>query len=151
MEAEEAIRRAGQDERISSLEGYFLCSCFACINSPDKEVNEWTLLYYNPSIQKVLDCFVNEQFVTPGEETPPIAEIEKADLSQVKISHNTALSIAKENFKGGTISVLITLHKNPLVWTINLISPAMIATTLDIDAESGKILRKEETSLVRKV
>lgn len=151
MEVTEAIRMAGASKDVKRLKNYFLCSCFACIKHAKEDITSWTLLYYNPTTKKVLDCFVNDKFVTIGEETPPLGEVEKADFSRVKISAEEAIDMAAKNFSKSTINVLITLHKKRLVWTINFISGDMMATTFDIDADTGKITREDTTSLIRRL
>ncbi len=151
MEVKEAIERAKNSKDVKKLKNYFICSCFACINDSKKEITEWTLLFYNPEKKVVLDCFVNDKFVTLGEETPPMSEIKKPSLDGLKVTAEDALGTVLKNFKKSTINVLITLHKNPLVWTINMITKDMMATTFDVDASTGKVLREEETSLIRKL
>ncbi len=152
MQVMEAIRKAEKNEDVKKLHGYFLCSCFACIKSRDDEIKEWTLLFYNPEKKAVVDCFVNDTFVTVGEETPPISEVERPDFSEVKTTAEEALESAGKNFSKATINTLITLHKRgSAIWTVNFITADMTATTFDVDAKTGKITRKETTSLIRKL
>ena len=152
MDVSYAIERANANEEIKKLSGYFLCSCFACIKQSKEEIKQWTLLYYNPDSRKVLDCFVNDKFVTLGDETPPLAEIEKPDFEELKVTVEDALEKAAKDYRKSTLNVLITLHqKQRLVWTINLISGDMMATTVDVDAKTGEITRREETSLIRRL
>lgn len=150
MEAMDAIKNA--EGSIQEFKDYFLCSCFACIKNAGDEIKEWTLLLFNDKTNMVLDIFVNDKFVTIGEETPPIADIERPDMRSARLTAEQALGIASGKFKGGTINVLLTLHqKSSLVWTINMITPAMTATTFEIDAQTGEIIREETTSLIRKL
>ena len=149
MQVKDAIERAEKSDEVKKLHGYFLCSCFASIKDKDEKVKEWTLLFYNHEKKVVLDCFVNEKFVTIGEETPPISDVERPDLSGLKITVDEALEKVVKNFSKSIINILITLHsKKSLVWTINLITKDMMATTFDIDANSGEIVREETTSLI---
>lgn len=151
IELTEAIQRAKANEDVKKLKDYFLCSCFACIKTSSDKINEWTLLFYNQKKNLVLDVFVNDKFVTIGEETPPLKEVEKPDFDAVKITVEEALAAVKD-FKKSTINVLITLHqKGVMVWTLSMITPDMMATTFDIDAKTGKIIREESTSLVRRL
>ncbi len=152
MDVQQAIDRAKNNDDVRKLKDYFLCSCFACIKQADEKINQWTLLYFNPGSNKVVDCFVNDKFVTVGDETPPLGEIEKPDFSQIKIPIEDAIDTAARDYRKSLINVLITLHqKGTLVWTINFISPDMMAKTVDVDAKTGKVLREEETSLVRRL
>ncbi len=151
MQVTEAIKKAENNEDVKKLHGYFLCSCFACIKSKDEKIKEWTLLFYNPEKNVVLDCFVNDKFVTIGEETPPMSNVERPDFSETKVTVDEAMESVKKKFSKTTINILITLHmKGALVWTINMITSDIMATTFDIDAKTGKITREETTSLISK-
>ena len=154
MDVSYAIEKANASELVNKLQksGYFLCSCFACIKQSRDGINQWTLLYFNPEENKVLDCFVNDKFVTMGDETPPIAEIEKPDFTGLKVPVQDAISTAMKDYRKSTLNILITLHqKGRLTWTINLIASDMVATTVDIDAKTGEVTRQEETSLIRRL
>ena len=50
----------------------------------------------------------------------------------------------------GAISTLVSLHRSPPVWTINLIKADMNVTTFDVNAETGKITREETTSILKR-
>ena len=151
MDVSEAIEKASNSSDVKNLKSYFLCSCFACIKKMDEKIDHWTLLYYDEKAKKVVDCFVNSEFVTIGDETPPIAEIERPNFDDLQINAEDAIEIAARNYRKSPLNILLTLHQNPLKWTVNFISGDFIATTVDVDAKSGKILRKEETSLVRRL
>ena len=151
MEVSDAIERAKNNEDVRKLAGYFLCSCFACLKQSKDRINEWTLLFYNKKKNTVLDVFVNDKFVTIGDETPPIKEVEEPDFDTVEIGIEEALEALKD-FKKSTINVLITLHKKGImVWTISMITTDMMATTFDVDAVTGKIVKEETMSLVRRL
>lgn len=152
MDVRQAIEKASNSSDVRKLKSYFLCSCFACIKKMDEKIDHWTLLYYDEKARKVVDCFVNDKFVTVGDETLPIAEIEKPNFDDLQITAEEAIGKASENYRKSTLNVLITLHhKGSLVWTINFISSDFVATTVDVDAKAGKVLREEETSLVRRL
>ena len=152
MNVIDAIQKAEDNEDVKKLRGYFLCSCFACIKSKDEKIKEWTLLYYNPEKNLVLDCFINDKFVTVGDETPPISEVEKPDFHNIDTTIEEVLDKVGKNFSEGLVNVLITLHKKAsVIWTINFITADMNATTFDVDVKTGKILREESTSLIRKL
>jgi len=157
MNLNEAVERAERDEHVQQLKGYFLCSSFATLNENQNNIKEWTLLYYSPSSKSVVDCFVSEKFVTVGEETPAVNEIQKLELYNVKIDVSDALSIAEQRFKKKPLNILMSLHKKQInnkaytVWTLAYITPDMSATSFDIDATSGKILKEERTSLIKRM
>lgn len=157
MKLKEAAEKAGKNENVRKLKGCFLSSGFACLSDDNKTVNEWTILYYNTKRRTVVDCFVNDRFVTVGEETPAIKDMQELDIDSVVISVEEALDIVDKHFKRKTINILISLHmkefdgKNLTVWTIGMIAPDISVTSFDIDANTGKILKEETTRLIRKV
>jgi len=152
MQLKIAADRAASEEKIKKLRGYFLGSCFACIKNKSDIVTEWTLLYYNASTGKAIDCFVNDKFVTVSDETRTVNPVKEMDVGDVHIGIEKAIDIADGKFSKSTINILITLHfRERLVWTINMISADLNAITYDIDAASGKILREETTSLAHKL
>ncbi len=149
MQVKEAISRAEKEEKIRKLHGYYLGSCFACLKAREPII-EWTLLYYNPEKKMAVDCFVNDKFVTVSEETRPLKDIEKMDMDEVHIGVEKAMELT--NYRKKIISILITLHRREkMLWTINMIGADFSATTYDVDTKTGKILREETTSLIRKL
>lgn len=151
MNVLDAIEMAENDSNIKSLKDFFLGSAFACIKDKE-EVTDWTILFYNPKTKKVIDCFVNEKFVTPGEETVALNEIEELETDKVKIPVEKALEIAKGGQKKNIVNTLITLHKKDIVlWSIAVVCSDMTATAVDIDAETGDVRKKEEKILFKKL
>ncbi|MCX6815859.1 MAG: hypothetical protein NT120_03335 [Candidatus Aenigmarchaeota archaeon] len=156
MKLNEAIQRAEENENVQRLDGYFLSSTFVCI-AEKENITNWTLLYYNPYTNTVVDCFVNEALVTVGEETPALNEQEELRIKDVKIAASKALADARKKFKKSAVNVLISLHrkqfaeKKCLVWTIAFITQDMKATSFDIDAATGTMLKEETISLVKKM
>lgn len=152
MQIRAAVEKAESDDRIKTLRDYFLGSVFACIKDKSDVITEWTLLYYNTRTGKAVDCFVNDKFVTVSEETRPVNPVKKMDAGDAHIGVEKAIATASEKFRKKTINILITLHHTEkLVWTLNMISPDLSATTYDIDAANGNIVREETTSLMRKI
>lgn len=153
----DAVEKAEHNENVQKLKGYFLGSVFASVSDTADEVSEWTVLYYNPHTRSVVDCFVNENFVTVGEETPAIKEIEELRMDDVKIGAEDAMAIVEKLFKGKAINILISLHEKELdnaartVWTIAFVTQAMSVTSYDIGASSGEIVKEETSSLIRKM
>ncbi len=143
----EALEKAEKDLNVKKMmtEGYFLCSVFASVQN---SVNEWILHFYSSRTNKIVDCSVGES-VLLGEETPAEKKFSKLEADKIKISAEQALEKAKKKFKGSAANTLMTLHKKKgMVWTINMIAPNMTATTYNIDAETGKLLSKDTTSLI---
>lgn len=154
MRLEDAARRVEDNEQVKRLGNFFLGSVFASLTEVS-DVKEWTMLYYNPATRNVVDCMVNEKYVTVGEETPAINEMEKIDVTDAKISIDKAFKII--NFAKKPVNILISLHKKEInkakrtVWTIGMITQDMSVTSYDVDAITGKILKEETTSLIRRL
>ncbi len=152
----DAVEKVEHNENVRKLRGYFLGSIFASIIESE-EINEWTILYYNPHNKTVVDCFVSEKFVTVGEETPAIKEMEELDLKNVNIGIETVLKTLEKKFKKKALNILISLHKKQFekeiktVWTVAYVTPDMSAVSFDIDAASGDVLNEVTTHLLRKI
>lgn len=152
LEIKELASRISGNQAIGKLEkeGYFLASCFATLPNDDQMPKEWILHYFNPDTKKTVDYFVNENSV--GDEMPAMDESEPLAMEKAALSVGDALSIAKKEFSSAATTVLITLHSKAgrVIWTINMISPALMATSYDIDARNGDILQRKVTSLFRR-
>ena len=157
MELTDAVEKAGVNDSVRRLKGYFLGSSFTSLPDAQAEVKEWTLLYYNPDKNTVVDCFVSEKFVTVGEETPALSKVTEVDTDGVEIDVEHALAKSAATVKVKPINVLVSLHnkeienKTRLIWTIGLVLPDFSLKSLDIDAKSGKTLREETTQLIRRL
>lgn len=147
MRLEDAIEKA----RGSAPAGY-MASAFAVPKGD--EIGEWTLLFYNPSTRKVTDCFVNEQFVTIGEELPAQGEMKPLDAG-VKVSAQQAIAIASKEFDKNAKQIktsLLSLHtEKTTVWTVSFVAADFTMTRIDIDAQSGAVLEKKSGSLLKRL
>jgi hypothetical protein len=156
MNLDDAVRRANANDQVQRLKDFFLGSIFASLTE-FTDVNEWTLLYYSPRTKTVVDCFVNEKFVTVGEETPAINEMQELAMGEVNTTVDSALAIVKKQFKKKPINILISLHtkviekKSYTVWTIGLVTQDISVTSFDIDASNGAVLKEETTRLIRQL
>jgi hypothetical protein len=151
MELQEAVKRAMKDVKVTSLKNYFLASVFS-ITEEHKGIKEWTLLFYNPSENKVRDCFVNEKFVTLGEEQAAQKSLAEVDAKKVKVKVEKALELAKAKYNKKTINILVSLHKKEsLLWTITMIGADITATSYDIDAATGKLIHEDTVSLMKRI
>ena len=156
MKIEEAIYKSSHNENVQRLKGYFLCSGFTTLTETKKDITEWTLLFYSQKSKTVIDCFVNEKFVTVGESTPAMKDMEEVDAKKLCVDIDDALESVEKKFAGKSINTLISLHmkefgkKQKLVWTIAMITQGLSATSYDVDAVTGEILGEETTSLIRR-
>ncbi len=148
MDLKEALLRADGFLRESERRGYFLCSVFSSIKNPkdDMGIKEWVLHLYGKD--GALDCYVNDDGVAV-EESQSVGEPAKLDVDRVKVTANDALSMS-ERSAAGAITILLSLHGSPPVWTINFFAANMSVTTVDIDARTGDVMREETTSVLRK-
>lgn len=154
----EIIEKAMKDPKVQKLikENFFLGSVFGSIQDKELDkglVNEWILHFFNPKTQQVIDCFVNDSVII-GKETPAIKEMKKFDTKRLKTTFDQAFETVKNDFKNKPTNVLISLHTNKsnvLVWTINMITPDLMATSYDIDAETGALLEKKRVCLMRRM
>jgi len=147
----DAVEKAKNHPDVKKLmkEGYFLGSVFA---TAQESIKEWILHFYSSKKNKIIDCTVvdDREEVIISEETDPINKPNKLELDNVKISPDQVLETAKQHFKSSTVNILLTLHENGgrAVWTVNMISPGMTATTYDIDSSSGEIINEKVTNLI---
>lgn len=151
MELDEAVKKATGDFKVMSLDNYFLASIFS-ITEDAKAIGEWTLLFYNPKTRTTRDCFVNDRFVTLGEEADAQKEMAELNINDVKIGVHDAVKEAKKLYHKKSINILITLHMaERLAWTITFVGTDITATSYEIDAKTGKLLREQTTSLMKRV
>ena len=151
MELEEAIKRAMDDIKVMSLDDYFLASVFSIIEE-GKDVTEWTLLFYNPKTKKTRDCFVNEKFVTLGEEMQAQKEMKEVIALEAKTHVNDAIKTAQQKYGKKTINILISLHMTDRIcWAITMIGTDITATSYEIDGTDGKVLSENTVSLMKRL
>lgn len=147
MEFEEALHKAGGFIKEAKGKGYFLSSVFSSIKNPAEIVSEWTLHFCGNG--KSLDCYVTGNNIVV-EESHSLGEAKELDTGKVKVSATEALATAGRGNKNA-VTILLSLHGSPPVWTINFITAAMTVTTIDVSAETGKIIREETTSILKRV
>jgi len=151
-----AVEKAQHNENVRKLRGYFLGSVFASLTDPNSEIAEWTVLYYNQRTKTVVDCFVSDKFVTVGEETPAIKEIDELEIKNVKVDIKTVLGAIEKKFKKKSLNILISLQTKDFggpktVWTIAHVTPEMLAVSFDVDASTGSLLKETTTHLIKRV
>ncbi len=151
MQLEEALRRAMSDIKVMSLDDYFLSSCFS-ITEEGKPITEWTLLFYNPRTNKTRDCFVNDKFVTLDDEMEAQKEMTELGNELPKMRAEDAIKTAQKKYGKKTINILVSLHTiDKPAWAITMIGADITATTFEIDANTGHIMKEDTTSLMKRL
>ena len=147
MEFEEALRKASGF--MEKYKGYFLCSVFSSIKNvngkPSDCTGEWILHFSDK--RKSLDCHITDDTIRV-DDAQSLGEPVELDVSSVSISPDKAIGSTGFVLKKA-VTILVSLHSSPPVWTINFIKAGMTVTTFDVDAETGKITREETTSILR--
>jgi len=146
-----AVSKARSDPGVVSLDGYFLASAFS-ITEVGRPVDEWTLLFYNPGNKKTVDCIV-AQDVSVGQELPAQKELSELRPDAVKFFLEDAMEAVNSRYSKKTINILISLHsgnKGDPVWTITMVGSDITATSFDIDAISGSVIREETINLMHR-
>ena len=96
-------------------------------------IDEWILHFRSKGSKKSLDCYV------------------KGDAIQVEETiSGVDQAFDSVGWQKNTVSILISLHGSPPVWTINFIKADMNVTTFDVNAEAVKITREEMTSILKR-
>jgi uncharacterized membrane protein YkoI len=150
MKILDAIERAQKSGEFSKLKDFFLASAFACITE-NEDIKNWTLLFYNKKRNVAVDCFVNDKFVTFDAEMPAMDDYKELKFDKI-IPVEKAINIAKEKVNIKIVNILITLvMKESVLWKISVITIDIAATSFEIDASNGEILKEDRTSLLANV
>ena len=84
-------------------------------------------------------------------------EIDEIRITDVETDVDNVIDELKKQFKKESISTLISLHKKDfeskkkLEWTVAFITQEMSATSFDVYAKTGKLLKEETTSLIKRL
>lgn len=150
MRVMDAIRSA--EEAMRGREDFFLCSCFVSLKE-FSEPDEWTVLFYNPKNGNVIECTCSESGVGVSGETKAMSGIDRLEKGMILKDENYAIEKVRDDISGKPISILVSLHMKDgaAVWTMSAVMQTLSVTMYDINAETGDIIRKETTGLVRKV
>ena len=142
----EALKRMKKEEK----DDYILVSSVAIVSGKD-EVSRWALVYQNPETRNILDFYVTEEGIQKGEATKGEDEFKELEIEKVKISATRATDKAKKEISKTPISIVVSLTNNKkLIWKASIISQDLMASTVEIDAVTGDILKKSETSIGRR-
>lgn len=147
MKILDAMKRVEKSEEFSKFKDFFLASAFVCI-AENEEVKSWTLLFYNKSRHVTIDVFVNDKFVTFSEETQAMNEFKKLTIGKI-IPVEKVMEMTREKIRSKIVNILITLvMSETTIWKISYITADISATSFELDASDGKILKEDKTSLL---
>jgi uncharacterized membrane protein YkoI len=145
MEFSEALKKMEKKEKKG-----FLVSAVAIVSGKE-DLSRWTLIYQNAETKAILDIHVGEEGVEYGKESSSEEEFKELPVSKIKISSKTAIDKARKEINKIPMSIVVSLINNQsLVWKVSIISQDLTASTVEIDAASGKIIKKSETSIGRR-
>jgi len=118
---------------------------------------EWQINYYNPESNKMTSFTMGSVIsVTPEQEILKAGEINKLEISEVKISFERSMAAAKEKFLENNTepvqnNIIILQNSEKLKWHITFVTSSLKVVSYDIDAINGKILEEKSGSLVKKI
>ena len=153
MNIKNAIEEAKKDKRIKEIlnHGGFLTTGFITL-SPKEKIEKWNLSFYDPETEKITSITVSESSKEIGLTDSPIhKKIYKPDELKIKISADDALEKAKNEYKkynAPLSKILISFQKREKeFWNITFITKIGHLINVQIDAESGEIMKSEETNI----
>jgi hypothetical protein len=157
MKIHEAVKVAEKSKDVKGLiqEGYFLNSGMAFLEPLDKDVEKWTLTFYNPAKNIVAQVEVDEAIVTLGERGTPIHPTkDKLDPKEIKTSSAKMLEKARNDFKRykqpiSQIIMAIQSEGGKHLWHVNFVTTMLYLITVTLDAKKGNILSSEMHSLAK--
>jgi hypothetical protein len=157
MKISDAVKVAEKSKDVKELlqDGYFLNSGMAFLEPLDKDSEKWTLTYYNPVKNVVVQVEVEDDTVTLTERGTPIHPTkEKLDLKEVKTSSAKMLEKARNDFKKykqpiSQILMSIQTEGGRPIWRVNFITTMLHLITITLDAKKGNILSSEMHSLAK--
>ena len=124
----------------------------------DANENIWQIGYYDKKKDKITTFFIENDDVRiiPEEEVYKREKkaIKELDLDKVKITEQQALEKAtktlKEKYKETSMKTILILQniEEGLVWNITFVTNSMKTVNVKVDANNGKIVKDEITSLM---
>ncbi len=134
-------------------EGSFPAYAFAMADG--RLPGEWQLGYYVPGSDKIITFIVGDA-ITIGQEAEAFkdSEVLKLDLEKVRITAETALSLAetlqKEKYPAHLPSKkIIILQSLPIgqVWNITYVTQTFNTLNIKLDSGNGEVLKDELLSI----
>ena len=149
MEIFEAIKKMEKSNNIK--QGYFLVSAIA-IASGNAKISKWALIYQDPKTRNTLDAYVSEEGIEIGKESVAEEDFDELRVNEIKITSKEAIEKARKEISKTAISIIASLvNSEKPAWKISIISQDLMASIVDIDAVTGKIIKKSETAIGKRI
>jgi len=161
MEAKEIIETLRSHSEFKEWEKHnkecYLVHIFKMLDDLNEKV--WQVGYYNKKNDKITTFFMddNDIKIIPEEEVYKKEKkaIKKLDIKKVEVSMQDSLKKAnellKKKYKGEsslkTILILQNINEG-LVWNITFVTNSFKTLNVKVDANNGKIVKHEITSLM---
>ena len=150
----DALKTVQKSEELKEYEkkGYFLNSGISILEPGIVQIKQWIFTYYNPETNLVVEAIVTDsvEVKEPAEATKPTNE----HLAIDKIKTNSDKMLAKADLefkktKRPLSQVIVTITGEKPVWHMNFINKVLEIMIIDIDAETGNIIKSEVTPLTK--
>ena len=152
MEVAKAVEAAESDSDVKAhiAKGFYLSSLMAIPDSLN-EITQWTLVYFNPTEQKVFSVEVTKDSVSKGEASAPLIEADYPELD-----HEGALAAGKLLSKLTDVlvdqrevptKVIITLRDTE--WKVAVVTRSLKMVRVDMDMATGEVKHIDKSSLVK--
>ncbi len=156
MEISEALKKVhDQKELNEKLEGKYLCSALTFLK--DWTIISWELNFYDKIANNIIQVTVDDAPHIKTEGAPfKDTQIPKVNVSNIRITAEKALDIGKEyyekNYKSLEIQrIFFALHGGKKsYWAISVITKHLTIVLINIDTESGKIIKSKVHNLFDK-
>ncbi|RLG15381.1 MAG: hypothetical protein DRN71_01500 [Candidatus Nanohalarchaeota archaeon] len=150
MEIIEALKRVHKQKDVDEkLEGKRFCSALSFLD--DWKTGSWELNFYDGSVHRIMSVSVGDEVRIKDEGSPfkpEGSQIHTIDISNLAVTANRALEIAKEyyekNYKSFEVQRLFfALHgaKAPY-WIVSVITKHLAIVAINIDAHNGNVSAK---------
>lgn len=149
---EDAVRKADEDAELKKIvdenNGYLS----AIYSTARESLDTWHFSYYCPDKKMAAVFGISMDGVGFEGFSPLIANRTggRLDMEKVKVGARPAFDIAGGRVPKECSEVLLTLQ-NPdgvQVWIVNFFTKEMELISVTVDAESGKVLKENKTTLV---
>ena len=150
MEITEALERVHKQKDIDEkLQGKSFCSALSFLDG--WKPGSWELNFYDEGAHKIMSVSVGDEVHIKDEGSPfkpDGSQIYAIDISNLSVTANRALEIAKEyyenNYKSLEVQRLFfALHgaKAPY-WVVSVITKSLVIVAINVDAHNGNVSAK---------